>query len=67
MIKGVAQLPPAHLLVWDRASRTTALERYWEMPVHSGDQNTSWRDLVGEFEHLLESSVRARLISDVPL
>jgi asparagine synthase (glutamine-hydrolysing) len=67
MIRGVRQLPPAHQLVWDAATRTPVIERYWEAPVHTGDRNTSWRDLAGEFELLLESSVRDRLISDVPL
>lgn len=67
MVRGVRQLPPAHVLVWEEESRAVAVERYWRTPIHSGKGAIGWRDLADEMEHLLESSVRSRLLSDVPL
>jgi asparagine synthase (glutamine-hydrolysing) len=67
MIQGVCQLPPAHLLTWDRASRAATVRSYWEPPVHNGDASPPWPDLVDEMDHLLEQSIRGRLLSDVPL
>jgi len=67
MIRGVRQLPPAHQLVWDRAMRSIAVECYWRAPVNAGDVGQPWQELVGEAEQLLLSSVRSRMISDVPL
>jgi asparagine synthase (glutamine-hydrolysing) len=67
MVRGVRQLPPAHHLVWEAESRTVALQRYWRTPIHSGNGHIARSHLAEELEHLLESSVRSRLLSDVPL
>jgi asparagine synthase (glutamine-hydrolysing) len=67
LIEGVRQLPPAHVLTWDRASRATALEPYWQPAVHTGGVSPPWPDLVAEMRHLLEESIKGRLLSDVPL
>jgi asparagine synthase (glutamine-hydrolysing) len=67
IIKGIRQLPPAHLLVWERGAGAGPSERYWRAPAHPENGGPDFHDLVDEMECLLESSVRARLISDVPL
>src|SRR4051794_14820702 len=67
LIEGVRQLPPAHVLTWDSASRSASVKRYWEPPVHTGMTSPSWPDLVDEMDSLIEKSIRGRLLSDVPL
>ena len=62
---GIAKLPAAHYAVL-APGRDTAVERYWRKPdaaVHGG----STRELAAELSSLLDSAVRRRLVSDVPL
>jgi len=70
IVSGVRQLPPGHLLVWDADSGRSEIHCYWSPPL--GSSNGAGGDvpnpeLVGETRALLESSVRSRMISDVPL
>jgi asparagine synthase (glutamine-hydrolysing) len=62
----VEQLPPGHTLVWDQRTRELALNSYWE-PSLAPASGRSSEDLLAETEDLLESSVRARLIAEVPV
>src|SRR4029453_11464340 len=67
IVRGFRQLEPGHVLLWDLDSRRPEVRRYWAPPLFASDDGTPLRDLVEETRELLERSVRARLISDVPL
>ena len=66
-IRGVRQLEPGSVLVWDHASRTTTERRYWSPPRMPATQSTPLFELVEETQRLLDDAVRSRLVSDVPL
>ena len=68
IVRGVKQLPPGHLLRWDRRSRQSKVESYWSPVTASApDSHESFEELVAETARLLERAVESRLISDVPL
>jgi asparagine synthase (glutamine-hydrolysing) len=67
VVRGVRQLEPGSLLLWDEATRSSTTRRYWSPPQMPGSQSTPLFELVDETRQLLEASVRSRLISDVPL
>ena len=67
IVEGIQQLPPGHVLSWEQATGTVVVRRYWAplpMPTRSP---TPFGELVEEALHLLETSVKSRMISDVPL
>jgi asparagine synthase (glutamine-hydrolysing) len=66
ILAGVRQLPPGHLLSW-RPGGSAELRAYWRPPRPAGAGAETTDDLVAELRRLLEGSVRARLIADVPL
>jgi asparagine synthase (glutamine-hydrolysing) len=66
-VRGVQQLEPGSLLVWDGARRQSTTRRYWSPPTMPASQSTPLFELVEETRQLLEASVRSRLLSDVPL
>lgn len=68
--KNVFQLPPGHLLDFDKKAWRLRVERYWRVPLPSKSgtsEDTNIADLTNDFETLFESSVQYRLISDVPI
>src|SRR3954470_3816367 len=67
IVRGVSQLPPAHLLRWDAKTKQHSVERYWSPPGESERGKLDQRVLAEEVRALLEQSVRSRMISDVPL
>jgi asparagine synthase (glutamine-hydrolysing) len=67
MLEGVKQVPPGCVLSWDDASRRARVSRYWSPPTPSPGGAVTAADAVEEVEALLARSVRARMISDVPL
>lgn len=68
MVRGVKQLPPGHLLRWERHSRRVQVEPYWSPVATAGpSSHEEFEELVAETGRLLEHSVRSRLIADVPL
>jgi asparagine synthase (glutamine-hydrolysing) len=67
ILEGVRQLPPGHLLTWDRASGVATERRYWSPPAPVTELKESPRELAAEAGRLLERSIRGRLIADVPL
>jgi asparagine synthase (glutamine-hydrolysing) len=68
IVRGVKQLPPGHLLRWERRTKRAQVERYWGPVATAAPSSTEpFRELVAETRRLLESSVRSRLLSDVPL
>jgi asparagine synthase (glutamine-hydrolysing) len=59
--KGIKLLPPAHNALFDLKSRKFTMYRYYE-PAH-GSNAVSFE----EIRHVLERSVKRRLLSDVPI
>jgi asparagine synthase (glutamine-hydrolysing) len=64
IIQGIAQLEPAHCLVWERGALRT--REYWDVPrgavVHRSEGET-----LEAFDAVFTQAVRERLVSDVPL
>lgn len=67
LFAGVRKLPPASLLVW-QDGRITEEREYWN-PWENGAErkSRSWEEDQEELLDLLRTSVRDRMISDVPL
>jgi len=64
MIEGVEKLPPGHWLEW-RGGRIVS-DSYWRLEMRP-DPAIDLESAKAELDHLLRSSVREHLISDVPL
>ena len=64
--KDVRQLPPAGRLVADGNSQTITIDRYWRLEGDIDSQRPR-EDATEELLHLIDDSVRLRMISDVPL
>lgn len=67
ILRGVKMLPPAHRLVVADGHKN--LQRYWRLACpHEADfSRASAADLTAQVEQTLRESVRAQLVSDVPL
>jgi asparagine synthase (glutamine-hydrolysing) len=71
LFKGIQKLMPGHLLVFEDGD--VRVRRYWNIPsrddVHGADEvrRGGPAETVARFRTLLESSIRLRLMSDVPL
>ena len=66
MMKGVHKLKPGEMLSLDLATGRSKLVEYWDIPQNSGKARSEvdWAD---EVEHKIFESVRAQMVSDVPL
>ena len=66
---GPCQLAPGHVLTWEASTRSAVVRRYWALP--SPPQRlapgTVVEELIDETSRLLERSVRARMVADVPI
>jgi asparagine synthase (glutamine-hydrolysing) len=68
ILRGVKQLPPGHVLRWERRSRRIEVEPYWAPVIAPAPgAHETFGELVAECGRLLERSVLSRLVSDVPL
>jgi asparagine synthase (glutamine-hydrolysing) len=69
ILRGVFQLPPAHLLTWTEQDRRVELRRYWQLPLmpvaHADSPHPD--EVAAEADRLLRASVRSRMVADVPL
>src|SRR5262245_48801712 len=74
MFKNIFKLQPGHWISVEDG--TIKIQKYWDLTYdEAGDPHQPVRgalshrerDLIAQFEHLLEESVRLRLISEVPL
>lgn len=62
--RGVAKLPPAHLLVWEDGS--LSLRRYWQLDYD--DKRREHGDVLQqELREMVASATRRRMIADVPV
>lgn len=66
VFKGVCKLPPAHYLELDLNSGKKVIEQYWQAD-YSAKTGLNFEDAVIRLRELLFSSVKRRLMSDVPL
>ncbi len=67
ILEGIRQVPPGHLLTWDRATGEIEERRYWTPPTPVTELKESPRELAAEAGRLLERSIEGRLLADVPL
>jgi len=67
IVPGVRQLPPGHLLTWERDSSRCTERSWWSPPAGPGELHESFPVLAAEAEHLFGESVRSRMIADVPV
>ncbi|RKY09582.1 MAG: asparagine synthase (glutamine-hydrolyzing) [Planctomycetota bacterium] len=67
ILQDVKQLPPAHYLVFDlNENRIQCRERFWRLQYDKSSEVAD-DEMVLRIRELLDTSVRRRLISDVPL
>lgn len=66
MMKGVHKLKPGEMLSLDLNTGQSSLVEYWDIPESPGSarNDADWAD---EVEHKIVESVRAQMVSDVPL
>ncbi|MEA2324167.1 MAG: hypothetical protein QOD81_4017 [Solirubrobacteraceae bacterium] len=66
IVRDIAQLPPGHMLRWRRGA-PVVVEPYWTPEALPAPEREDVGELVAETRRLLESSVRSRLVADVPV
>ena len=67
MYRGVRQLQPGHLLVWEEGRGITSERRYWSPPERTETATDAFGELTAETVRLLRASLQRTLLSDVPL
>lgn len=70
MLTGFRKLPAAHALMFDLASASSRVWRYWQLPAltgPAGGNQAGEAGLLDELDALLEDSVRRQLVADVPV
>ena len=67
LVRGVSQLEPGQILLWDRDEKRPTLSRYWSPAAAPTTPAEPVDELVAETRRLLEASVRERLVADVPV
>jgi len=66
LFRGVKRLLPGHHLLWRDGELT--VRRYWDVSfVRHQDEGRSDKDYIAEWRELFRTSVRLRLMADVPL
>ena len=66
LFRGIRRLLPGHTLTW--VNGRVSIKQYWDMDFgHGRDEGRSDQDLVEEWTDLFRTSVRLRLMADVPL
>lgn len=61
--KNILELPPGHLLVYNRNG--LSIEKYWQLDIQQGTSKLSINEAVEKFDELFSSAVRLRLRADV--
>ena len=66
LYKGVKRLLPGHTLLWRDGA--IQIKKYWDVSfAKTADQTRSDKDFIAEWYELFRTSVRLRLMADVPL
>ena len=66
LFRGVKRLLPGHVMLWRDGDLTVS--RYWDVSfVRHEDEGRSDKDYIAEWSELFRTSVRLRLMADVPL
>ncbi len=65
LFRDIKRLQPAHYLSFDIKSANLEIKRYWQ--VSKIQLSNNYSEIKEELYHLLESSVKMRLMSDVPV
>ena len=63
LIEGIRKLPPSSFLVFENGA--VRMKNYWVVPPL--DTTQSEADALGKLESILEESIRAQMVADVPL
>jgi asparagine synthase (glutamine-hydrolysing) len=67
IVRGARQLPPGHLLSWERRAGRVDERRWWSAAREAVAPRESFEQVVAEAGRLFQESVRTRLIADVPV
>jgi asparagine synthase (glutamine-hydrolysing) len=67
MVPGVRQLPPGHLLSWQRDGSACRERSWWAPPERGVRRRESFASVAAEAKQLFEESVRTRMVADVPV
>ncbi|HKV30773.1 MAG TPA: asparagine synthase (glutamine-hydrolyzing) [Candidatus Dormibacteraeota bacterium] len=70
IFKGIAKLPPGHILTWRQSDGGHRIDRYWDVDLSASEDSPDGRSLEEHAQGLrsvLKAAVRAELISDVPV
>ena len=66
LFRSVKRLLPGHVMLWRDGELTVS--RYWDVSfVRHADEGRSEKDYIAEWSELFRTSVRLRLMADVPL
>ena len=65
LFEGVKRLLPGHILVWRDGE--IRVKRYWDVSFAEREEPRSDKDYIAEWYELFRTSVRLRLMADVPL
>lgn len=67
MFKGIRRLPPGHFLTWQDGQ--IRIQKYWDVQFDNGNNSSARSDAsyIEEWTELFRTSIRLRLMADVPL
>ena len=65
LFRGVKRLLPGHTLTWRDGA--VSIRKYWDLQFAGGDHGGREADYVAEWAEMFRTSVRLRLMADVPL
>lgn len=65
LFKGIKKLLPGHYLYL--TENNLEIKKYWEIPLNKPQQKIKYADAIMETERILTTSIKRRMISDVPL
>jgi asparagine synthase (glutamine-hydrolysing) len=67
IVRRVRQLPPGHLLCWERGRGVFGERSWWAPPVEGVRRRESFQSVAAEAKELFAESVRTRMVADVPV
>jgi asparagine synthase (glutamine-hydrolysing) len=67
IVRGARQLPPGHMLTWERGGEGSHEQRWWSAGERQIAPQERFEPLVAEAQRLFKESVRTRLVADVPV